>query len=157
MPKGFREAAEDRKSKALPEPHRPFIGGHDEIELHGAEAPGPGTIQGMRAHGAGDTSTGRGGCGNVAAVGYVGAAAGLIGAKEVSPNGMTAVLRDEHFVAGREPERESLPAAHLAGQGVGLSRSDYRFENGPDRIRIARERCPDGHRSLSNIPICCSP
>lgn len=84
------------------------------------------------------------------------AAAGLIGAKEIGPNGLTAILRKEHFMAGREPEGESVVAAHLAGQGVGFSGSDYRFQNRPDRVRMVCERGPDGHRSLSNIPICCS-
>ena len=69
-----------------------MVGGDDEVELHGAESAMAGLVEGVEAHGPGDSAALRGGGGGVAAVGDVGACSGLVGLEVVGSDDAGAVI-----------------------------------------------------------------
>jgi hypothetical protein len=101
------EAADNFEAKTLPAAHGAFVGADDKVELHGAKVTIPDVIEGMRTHGAGYSATGGGRSGHVTAVGDVGTAAVLIGAKEIGANDVAVSVSDEDFVGGREPKQRA--------------------------------------------------
>jgi hypothetical protein len=139
MKKCAREAADNFETETLPEAHGAFVGADDEVELHGAKAAVFGVIERMRAHGAGYTATGGGRSGHIAAVGDVGAAAVLIGAKEIGADDVGVVVGDEDLVGGREPKGESSFASDVARKGVGFAGAKDGFKNGPDGVGVGGE------------------
>jgi hypothetical protein len=132
MKKCSGEAADNFEAETLPEAHGAFVGADDEVELHGAKATVPGVIEGMSAHGADYAETGGGRSGHVTAVGDVGTAAVLIGAKEIGAEDVAVVVGNEDVVGGREPKRESGGASDVARKSVGFAGAKDGFEDGPD-------------------------
>src|SRR4029453_2570451 len=74
--------------------------------------------------------------GDGAAVVPVTPPAGLVLAKEIRAHGASVNVRDERFVAGREPEGERVVAAQVSRKRICLAETDRRLENRPDRLAV---------------------
>jgi len=141
---GAGKAADSLEAEALPEEQGALVGLDYEIELHGVVASLSGVFERMGAHGSSDSFAGEGRGGDVAAVGYVGAAALLIGAEVVGADDLASVFGHEDFMVVCEPIRQSRFARHVAPQGVGVSGADDRFDDGPDGDGVAKIGRADG-------------
>lgn len=108
MLKRARKPADDFKSQTLPQCDGPFIGADHKIELHGLESAFAGAIEGMRAHLASHAPAGCPGSGDVSAIGYVRAAALLIGLQKVCAHNLDVVFRDENLMPGSKPILERV-------------------------------------------------
>src|SRR5260370_27139956 len=97
------KAAVDLEAETLPERRGALVGAHHKIKLHGGEAALAGAIERMRAHRTRHTAAGGSGSSYVAAVGYVRAAALLVGLQKIRANNLGVLFRDEDFVAGSRP------------------------------------------------------
>ncbi len=144
MAEGAGEAADDLELETLPEADGTLVRGHDEVELHGAIAAGGGVAERVGAHGAGDAAAGGRRGRHVAAVGDVGAAAGLVGAEEVGPENAARGVGDEDFVGGGLPVGEGIVAGTGGGEGVGLAAADDRFEDRPEGVGVGGSGGADG-------------
>src|SRR5690242_20821152 len=93
MLKRARQPAHDLESAGLPDANGPFVGRDDEVELHGAEAQGDGTLQGVLAHRAAEAASTCARRNDVAAVRHVSTAAVLVGFQEVRADDSAGVVR----------------------------------------------------------------
>ncbi len=147
---GGGEAAEGLETAAFPQRDRAQIGGDDEVELDGAVAARAGMGEGVPAHGAGDAAAGGVGGGHVAAIGDMGAAAGLVGADVVGAEdvdfGFGFGFGHEDLVAWGGPVGEGCGLGHVAGKRVGFAGADDGVEDAPDRGVVGRGRGADDQR-----------
>jgi hypothetical protein len=74
MPKCARQSADDLESEFLPAVKGRLVGGHDEIELHGAEAEPARFVETMRAHGPANMMSASGRGHHETCIGHVSAA-----------------------------------------------------------------------------------
>ena len=94
--------------EALPDPYRPVVGAHHEVELHGAESARPSRLQRMRAHRPRQPAARCPPGGHIPAVGHVRPAALLIGVQEVSSRDLAVEFGDENLMTLAEPILERL-------------------------------------------------
>ncbi len=148
--KRTRKPANNFKSKPLPQCDGAFVRAHHKIELHGVESALAGAIEGVRAHRPSYASTGCPGSGDVSAIGYMRAAALLIGLQEVRAYELGVLFRDENLVQGSKPILECVLAPHIPRQRVRLAGTNGRLENRPNRIGVdMRGSGADLHTALS--------
>ena len=102
------EGSYDGEAAALPEVDGALVGADDEVELHGAEALGARLVEGVPAHAAGDSAAGCRCCSHVSAVGYVRAAALLIGAEVVAAQDGTVFFGYKDVMISGEPVTEPI-------------------------------------------------
>ena len=69
----------------------------------------------------------------------------LIRPQEVRAEQITIFLGYKHLVLWRHPEGKSISAAHVHLQCVSFTRSNYRFQNGPDRVAVIGRGAADLH------------
>jgi len=109
-----------------------------KIKLHSGEAALARAIEGMRAHRTRHTAAGGSGSSYVAAVGYVRAAALLVGLQKIRANNLGVLFRDEDFVAGSKPVIKGILARHLSRQRVCLAGANGVLQNRPDGVGVGR-------------------
>src|SRR3984885_5139270 len=85
MQKRPRQTTHRGKAERLPEPHRPLVCAHNEVELHRAEATLARYFQRMQTHRASYTAPHRLLRCHIAAIGHMRAAATLVGAENIRP------------------------------------------------------------------------
>ena len=99
----FGEPDWDLESQVLPEANRAFVGAHDKVELHGKVATAFRMVQRVKAHGLGNTLSGRPWRRHVSAVSNVRAASSVIGTHVVRAHHLPRGLCDEGLVRWRAP------------------------------------------------------
>lgn len=144
MPECFRQPADDLEPKPLPQRDGAGVGTHDEIELHGDVSGGCRVLQGMRAHGAGDSAP-LGRCrSHKRAVRHMVAATRLIGADVIGPD-HRAVIGNKYGVARRAPVGERFCPGPVGRERVGFTGPDDGRDNLSDRLVIAGNCASDKH------------
>src|SRR5229473_3323059 len=144
------KTADDLEAETLPERRGALVGAHHKIKLHGGEAALARAIEGMRAHRTRHAAAGGSGSSYVAAVGYVRAAALLVGLQKIRANNVGVLFRDEDFVPGSKPVIEGFLTRHIARQGVRLAGANGGLQDRPDGVGVGGQRSrADLHRSLS--------
>jgi hypothetical protein len=138
MQECFRKLAYDAEAVFLPETDGAFVGADNEVELHGLEAASAGVIQGMDAHSACYTAAGGGWGGDVAAICDVRATAVPVCFQKVGTENRALLLGDENLVPMREPIKKCFFSAQVSWHRVGVAGANDRFEDGPNRVVIAR-------------------
>src|SRR3984885_15044212 len=136
MQKRSRQTTHRGEAERLPEPHRPLVCAHNEVELHRAEATLARHFQRMQTHRASHAAPHRLLCGHVPAICHMRAAATLIGAKEIRAESRSIFLSHEYFMSRREPVSQRSLTAHIARQGVALACAQHRLKNLPDGLII---------------------
>ena len=145
MAEGTREPSRNDKPELLPQPHGPFVGGDDEIELHGGEATRTRLIERMCAHGAGDAAAERVRRNDITAVGDVLPATPVVGAQIIRADDGALIVGDENAMAERMPLGECIAPRNIAWHRVGFARAKSWLQNAPDRVAIARFGWSDQH------------
>src|SRR3981081_1862598 len=131
------QLSDNFESEGLPQGDGPLICAHYEIKLHCAEASLAGAVERMRAHGASDAPACRPGSRDVTTIGYVRAAALLIGLKKIRAENLAIFLCDENFVLSREPVVQSVLARQILRQRVCLARANRWLQDRPNRIGVS--------------------
>src|SRR5260370_6827548 len=126
------KSADDLEAETLPERRGALVGAHHKIKLHSGEAALARAIEGMRAHRTRHTAAGGSGSSYVAAVGYVRAAALLVGLQKIRANNLGVLFRDEDFVAGSKPVIEGILPPHVSPGRVCLAGSEPGLQDTPD-------------------------
>ncbi len=120
--------------------------GHRAVEdsaaalLHRQAGLGAGIIQGVLAHGAGNTAPSRSGARHVATVAHMLASTGLIGTNVIGADDLAVFLSNEGFTIVPKPIRKSISFCHVPIPCIGLASSDRRADNAPNGPGIALER-----------------
>ncbi len=146
---GGGEAGEGCEAAGFPEGDGAGVGGNHEIELDGAVPAISGVGQRVLAHGAGDAAAGGGGGCHVAAIGDMGAAAGLVRADVVCANDFWSEHGNEDLMRGSGPVGEGGGAGHVAGQRVGFARADRGLQDLPDGVVVGLGCGADEHGRLN--------
>ena len=147
-----RDAPHDREAVPLPETHRAFVAGGDEVELHGLESSRARRVERMHAHGAGDPAAARLRRHHVSGVGHVIAEARLVGPEAIRAHHHPVLTRRE--AAGRRPRPENarLLERHLRIVGVGVAGGDDGVEDRPDELELTRPDLADVERRHLRVP-----
>ena len=98
MEERFGESPHDLEPKALPKSHGPFVGAHDEIELHSPEASAFRVRERVCAHGPANPAAGSSGRRHIATVCDMAASSALIGTEVVCADHVAAFVGHEYVV-----------------------------------------------------------
>ena len=146
MPERPGKRADDGEPELPPKPHRPLVGGNDEVELHRAKAQGGGDFLRMAAHGRSRPQAAGRRAHDVAAIADMAALAGLIGLEVVGADHPSAGIgTDEGLCRKLHPGMPRLLRRDVLRVAVGFARAENGFENGPDVRPVVYSGFSDGN------------
>ncbi len=138
----------DLEAELLPEVNGGFVGGGDEVELHGFVAEFFGDLLGVQAHGGGQASASGGGSDHIAAVADMRSLTGVVGLDVVGSQDGSVLCQNKGLSRTLHPDLSGLIFVCISGIGVGLSGSDYFMENRPNFFKVFLVGFSDGHEKI---------
>src|SRR5688572_9471441 len=145
MVKSLRQAAHRGEAKPTPEPDGAFIGGRDEVELHGLVAQCACDLLGMLAHCRGQTAPSRSGRDHISAVADVIARPGLVGLQVVRAEDRPVLFERVGLSWRVHPYRQRLRFGRVSRIPIGLAGNSDLTEDRPDLVEVRSCRLADIH------------